>query len=109
MMKTVFIALLILILFMALPLTQSPIVWFSMGDWLADCDWVGLELLSSIAVIIAIFVVITLISLGIFAAVLMALFAGLLALLFNSAFILLPLGLILLVYWLVTDKKAAQP
>ncbi|CCQ11112.1 hypothetical protein PALB_19860 [Pseudoalteromonas luteoviolacea B = ATCC 29581] len=107
-MKTIFMIAVLLTVFMVLPFMQSPVMWFSMGDWFSGLNWVGVEFLTVFGAIVAVAVIVALVSIGIVAAILMAAFAVILVLLFNSIAILFPLFLILLVYWLVSDKKSVH-
>jgi purine-cytosine permease-like protein len=105
-MKTILTVLVVLSLFMILPLTQSPFVWFSFGDWLSDLDWFGLELVSGVIFAVIAVAVVALVSVGVIAAVLMVLFGIVLFALFNSLVVVFPLVLILVLYWLVSEKKS---
>ncbi|MFC3033593.1 hypothetical protein ACFOEE_13780 [Pseudoalteromonas fenneropenaei] len=107
-MKTISAIFIIFLLFLVLPLMQSPIVWFSVGDWLSDISWVGLELLGVVAVVGVVLALLAFISVGVIGTVLLAILAAILFMLFNSLVIALPLLLILIVYWLVSDSKSAS-
>lgn len=108
-MKTILTVLVVLSLFMILPLMQSPFVWFSFGDWLSDLDWFGLELVSGVIFAVIAVAVVALVSVGVIAAVLMVLFGVVLFALFNSLVVVFPLVLILVLYWLVSEKKTVAP
>ncbi|WP_372762495.1 hypothetical protein [Pseudoalteromonas sp.] len=73
--------------------------------WIADISWVGLELISALAMIVFVVVAAVLMALGVvgFAGVIVA--GALFACLFGSLLIAWPLLLIAALCWLVADNK----
>ena len=105
-MKTAFLVLVALLVCSALSWVNSPFVWLNVPDFLLELSWVGMELFTALAGAIALIAVIALLGMGLIGAVLVVLIGLVLALLFNSIIIVIPLLLLVAVGWLVMEPKS---
>ncbi|TMP31536.1 hypothetical protein CWB99_04595 [Pseudoalteromonas rubra] len=104
-MKAAFILLVGLVVLSALSWVSSPLAWFSIPDVVTDVSWVGIEMLSLFVAMIAVFALLALLSIGLLGVILVVLIGLVLALLFNSLLIAVPLLFLVAIGWLVSDKQ----
>ncbi|WP_105167373.1 hypothetical protein [Pseudoalteromonas sp. T1lg23B] len=107
-MKTVFLVLIALLLCSTLSWLSSPFAWLSIPDFFMDLSWVGMELFTVLVGTIAFIAVIALLGMGLIGAFLVVLIGLVLALLFNSILIAIPLLLLVGVGWLVYEPVTSH-
>ncbi|MCG7562580.1 MULTISPECIES: hypothetical protein [Pseudoalteromonas] len=105
-MKAALILLIGLVVLSAFSWVSSPLAWFSVPEVILDVSWVGIEMLSLFVAMIAVFALLALLSIGLFGVILVVLIGLVLALLFNSVLIAIPLLFLVAIGWLVSDKQA---
>ena len=106
-MKTALILLAALIFVSALSWVQTPVMFFAMPEFIWEISWVGIELFALLACIIAVIALVALVSVGVIGLVLVVLIGLVLALLFNSIFIALPLLMLVGLAWLLKEESPA--
>jgi hypothetical protein len=104
-MKAAFILLISLVVLSALSWVSSPLAWLSVPEVVTDVSWVGIEMFSLFVAMIAVFAVLALLSIGLLGVLLVVLIGLVLALLFNSILIAVPLLFLVAIGWLVSDKE----
>ncbi|AZZ99660.1 hypothetical protein [Pseudoalteromonas sp. R3] len=104
-MKAAFILLISLVVLSALSWVSSPLAWLNVPEVVTDVSWVGIEMLSLFVAMIAVFAVLALLSIGLLGVLLVVLIGLVLALLFNSILIAVPLLFLVAIGWLVSDKE----
>ncbi|RZQ54931.1 hypothetical protein C1E23_01200 [Pseudoalteromonas phenolica] len=104
-MKTALILLAALLVISALSWIQTPVMFFVMPEFIWQISWVGMELFALLAGIIAVIALVALVSVGVIGLVLVVLIGLVLALLFNSIFIALPLLLLVGLAWLLKEES----
>ncbi|KZN29416.1 hypothetical protein [Pseudoalteromonas luteoviolacea] len=83
---------------------SSPIALLSMPDFVYEMSWVGMEIGGFLALILIFFAFVALLSIGMLGVGLVVLIGLVLALLFGSVIIALPLCLLILFAWLISDE-----
>ncbi|MBD1580919.1 hypothetical protein [Pseudoalteromonas sp. S16_S37] len=106
-MKTAFLVLIALLICSTLSWLNSPLAWLSIPDFVMELSWVGMELFTVLVGTIAFIAIVALLGMGLIGAILVVLIGLVLALLFNSIVIVLPLLLLVGVGWLVMEPKSA--
>ena len=106
-MKTALILLAALLFISALSWVQTPVMFFAMPELIWEISWVGIELFALLIGIIAVIALVALVSVGVIGLVLVVLIGLVLALLFNSIFIALPLLMLVGLAWLLKEEATA--
>ncbi|MBQ4812186.1 hypothetical protein A7985_17965 [Pseudoalteromonas luteoviolacea] len=83
---------------------SAPVAFLSMPDFVYDLTWVGMEIGGFLALILVFFAIVALLSIGMLGVGLVVLIGLVLALLFGSVIIALPLCLLILFAWLISDE-----
>ncbi|KZN37253.1 hypothetical protein N474_07310 [Pseudoalteromonas luteoviolacea CPMOR-2] len=83
---------------------SAPVAVLSMPEFVYEMSWVGMELGGFLALILVFFAVVALLSIGILGVGLVVLIGLVLALLFGSVVIALPLCLLIIFAWLISDE-----
>ncbi|KZN42157.1 hypothetical protein N483_11570 [Pseudoalteromonas luteoviolacea NCIMB 1944] len=102
-MAIVISSLLILLLFSWLSI---PLTTLGLSELFQGLGWVGIELFGFLLLMIVGFAIVALLSVGILGVGLVVLIGLVLAFLFNSAMIAIPLFLLVTLAWLVFEKSA---
>jgi len=103
-MKTALILLAALLLISALSWVQTPVMFLAMPEFIWDISWVGIELFALLVGVIAVIALLALISVGVIGVVLVVLLGLVLALIFNSILIALPLLMLVGLAWLLKEE-----
>ncbi|MCF6434994.1 MULTISPECIES: hypothetical protein [Pseudoalteromonas] len=107
-MKTVFLVLIALLICSTLSWLSSPLSWLSIPDFFMNLSWVGIELITVLIGTIAFIAVIALLGMGLIGAFLVVFIGLVLALLFNSILIAIPLLLLVGLGWLVFEPVSGH-
>ncbi|MBQ4849184.1 hypothetical protein [Pseudoalteromonas sp. MMG012] len=102
-MKTVFLILIALFLYSTISWLNAPLAWLSISNFMGELSWVGMELAGLLVGIVAVIALFALVSIGVVGLGLVLLVGGILALLFNSVVIAIPLLMLVGVGWLLSE------
>ncbi|TMO66190.1 hypothetical protein [Pseudoalteromonas aurantia] len=102
-MKTVFLILAALFLFSTISWLNAPLAWISIPNFFNELSWVGMELAGLLVGIILVIALFALLSMGVVGLALVVLIGVVLALLFNSIIIAVPLLMLVALGWLLSE------
>jgi uncharacterized membrane protein len=106
-MKTVFLILAALFLCSTISWLNAPLAWVSIPSFFNELSWVGMELAGLLVGIVLVIAFIALLSIGVVGLGLVLLIGIVLALLFNSIMIAVPLLMLVALGWLLSDGISA--